>query len=206
MSPGHAGLETLPAAPRCSMDGLLLKLIHDVRPGRAFWRLFHSIRDDLERLYWCFSHQPTMGASLGFLEDDAATMSFDGEGGTGVQLWRPGSLSRYAATEFAEEFISLWGIDPSLQDPRKLASQYSTTPWPEMDRFVRQHAQVWLLYTDSTCWEGYARRKNLLQRLRGALEHNSQVEVFDSNSARRGAAYQAAGLSDVWIALHQNPG
>ena len=116
------------------MNGLLLRLLDDRTgaPGFWFWKLFGSVRQDLDRLAWCFTNQPWMGAPPGFEDDDLATMEFEGEGSTGVQLWRPGSLARYA-DRFAEESIELWGIEPTRDDPTKVAALFSSTLWDDSE-------------------------------------------------------------------------
>ena len=53
------------------MHGLLFKLLN-YQLGRrepSFWMLFGSIRQDLDRLFWCFAAQPWMGAPDDFDED-----------------------------------------------------------------------------------------------------------------------------------------
>jgi hypothetical protein len=186
------------------LNGLLVKLPHldgARSPGEWFWKLFRPIRADLDRLFWCFPCQPWMGAPAGFQDDEAATASFEGVGRTSVMLWRPGSLSHYADT-FMEEFVELWGIDPTADDAPQLAARYSVTPWRDMAGFVRDHARVWLLYTDSSCWEIYARKQRLLDETRAHLWGKPGVEVYESHAERRGAAFDAAGLSEVWAALN----
>ena len=186
------------------MNGLLVKLPHldgDRSAGDWFRKLFRPIRADLDRLYWCLPYQPWMGAPDGFDEDEAATESFEGEDRTSVMLWRPGSLGRYADT-FAEEFVELWGIEPAVDDAPQLAALYRVTPWHDMAGFVRNHARVWLLYTDSSGWEIYARKQRLLDETRAHLRGKPGVEVYDGHSQQRAAAFAAAGLSEVWAALN----
>jgi hypothetical protein len=54
------------------LEGLLLRLLEDRSgtPGRWFWKLFGPIRQDLDRLYCCFSNQPWVGAPSRFREKD----------------------------------------------------------------------------------------------------------------------------------------
>lgn len=184
------------------MNGLLLKLLDDRTgaPGRWFWKLFRPIRHELDRLYWCFACQPWMGAPDQFLEDKTATSSFDGAGSSSVMLWQPGSLGRFADS-FAEEFIELWGIEPMVDDPKKLAAQYSAAAWHEQEGIIRGHARVWLLYTDSACWEVFARKAALLDETRAYLRGKPWVEVYESNSEGRALAFSSAGLASVWTAL-----
>jgi hypothetical protein len=183
------------------VNGLLLKLRRDSTgaPGRWFWKLFQPIRPDLDRLYWCFTNQPWMGAPDKFQADDQATESFAGEGETSVMLWRPGSLGRYA-DHFAEEFIDLWGIDPTSDDPQQLAARFNAAAWRDMEAIVQDSAHVWLLYTDSTCWEIFAREPRLLAEVRAHLHGKPWVEVYESDALHRGRAFGTAGLSEVWRA------
>ncbi len=58
------------------LDGLLLKLRQDDTGEPGFWRLFTPIRQDLDRLFWCFTNQPWGAAPEGFEEDESATASF----------------------------------------------------------------------------------------------------------------------------------
>jgi hypothetical protein len=185
------------------LDGLLLKLLEDPTgaPGRWFWKLFQLIRKDLDRLFWCFPSQPWMGAPDGFAEDESAAAPFDGDGQTSVMLWRPGSLGQYAH-RFAEEFIELWGIEPTRDDPHQLAARYNTATPSEGGEILRHHARVWLLYTDSTCWEIYARKGSLLDATRAHLWGKPWVQVYESHADRRAAAFRTAGLSQVWAAMN----
>ena len=68
------------------MDGLLLKLLPDGFPGLRFWRLFSPIRQNLDRLYWCFPFQPWMGAPEEFYEDDSVIAAFDNQHGPNVMF------------------------------------------------------------------------------------------------------------------------
>ncbi len=146
-----------------------------------------------------------MGAPDEFLEDDFATLSFEGEGLTSVMLWRPGILSRYG-DRFAEEFIELWGIEPTVDDPQQLAAQYNAATWRDMESIIRRNARVWLLYTDSTCWEIYTSNKKLLDEIREHLREKPWVDVFESNADQRATAFRTAGLAEVWIAMEGDNG
>jgi hypothetical protein len=181
------------------VDGLLLKLIEDGAgfPGRWFWKLFRPIRQDLDRLYWCFSNQPWMGAPSDFREDDLEP--FEEEITSSIQLWRPGSLTRYAG-QFGEEQIELWAIEPTRDDPAQLATKYSASGWSH--EVIREHARVWLIYTDSTCWEIYARKRTLRDKVEESLQGKRWVEVYRGNDERRGELFGMAGLSHVWRALN----
>jgi len=178
------------------MDGLLLKLLAR-QPGQTeptFWMLFGSIRQDLDRLFWCFADQPWMGAPDDF-DEDRFLEFFEEASKTSIQLWKPGSLARYA-NQFGEEYIQLWGIEPTQDDPSQLASRYSATSWDAA--IVEQYARVWLIYTDSACWEIFARKKNLLDEVGKALKGKPWVEVYKSDSEQRGWAFGMAGLSHMW--------
>lgn len=185
------------------MEGLLLKLTQDKtgRPGYWFWQLFEPIRQDLDRLFWCFPNQPWFGSPLEFTEDDSATMSFEGEGTTSVMLWCPRTLGRYAEL-FAEEFIGLWGIEPTPLAPRRIAAEYSAAAFSEMDSVIEPHAQVWLLYTDSTCWEIYTRQTHMIDAVRNHLAGKPWVQAFDSKSDQRHIGFRSAGLLSQWFYLN----
>lgn len=155
------------------------------------------IRKDLDRLYWCFVDQPWMGAPDSFINDESATISFNGNSG---MLWQPGSLGKYA-DNFGEELIEFWGIEPTRQDPQQLAADYCATSFGNMDSFVGQYARFWFLYTDSTCWECYARKEPLIAELSSYLTDKPWVEVVRSCSDDRGNAFAIAGLTEVWRAL-----
>lgn len=105
------------------MDGLLLKLnnYQGNYPEPRFWNLFGSIRRDLDRFYWCFTLQPWMAPPLNFYDDTSVLLSYEDEGASEVQLWRPGGLSSYA-DQFSEEYIELWGIDPATGNPQQITA------------------------------------------------------------------------------------
>src|SRR5215471_17784723 len=109
------------------VDGLLLKFEYaEGFTEPTFWEFFSPIRQDLDRLYWCFVNQPWMCAPAEFKNDVGAMIPFEGCEKTSGQLWCPSALGRYA-DQFAEEFIDLWGIEPT-DDPQVLAAQYSRSP------------------------------------------------------------------------------
>jgi hypothetical protein len=186
------------------MDGLLIKLLADAgRPGFWFWKLFAPIRQDLDRLFWCFPCQPWMGPPDEFVKDDAATnASFVGARTSMTQLWNPGSLGRYA-DRFGEEQIELWGIESTVDDPTQVAKEYDSTPWRERERIIRQFARVWLIYTDGV-WEIYARKPRLLEDIRQHLHGKETVSVYKSHVDRRADAFGRAGLSHVWKNLYKS--
>lgn len=153
------------------MDGRLLRFAenHAGAPEPPFWQLFAAIRQDLDRLYWCFSNQPWMGAPDDFLEDESATLCFDGQEIGNVQLWQPGVLGRYA-DRFAEEFIEIFGIEAETDNPQEVAALYNRSPCNELNTIIERHGQIWLIYTDSTCWEIYTQKTSLLEQLGTALQ------------------------------------
>ncbi len=54
------------------------------------------------------------------------------------------------------------------------------------DAFIRQHAHVWLIYTDSTCWEPCSRPATV-GRLRSSLERlGSRVRIRQSHRPKGG--------------------
>jgi hypothetical protein len=180
------------------VEGLLLRLLEDKTgaPGRLFWRLFGSIHQDLDRLYWCFANQPWMGAPRDFDQNDLEP--FEENYSSSIQLWRPDSLTKYA-DRFAEEHIELWGIEPTRDHPALVAAEYSDRNWSE--EVVRKYARVWLLYSDRTCWEIYARKSALLESVSENLSNQTWVKVFRSDMDRRAWAFGMAGLSDTWKAM-----
>jgi hypothetical protein len=180
------------------LEGLLLKLTgdHAGTPGHWFWRLFSPIRRDLDRMFWCFRDQPWMGAPSGFCEDDL--VAFTEEFRTTVQLWRPGSLYRYA-DQFAEEAIELWAIEPTRDDPVRLARMLSASGWNQ--EIIRTHTRIWLIYTDSTSWEIYARKVALLDQVVRGLNGKRDVAAYQGRCESRGELFARAGLSEVWRAL-----
>lgn len=183
------------------MDGLIIRLLggRAEHAGRWFWRVFGSIRPDLDRMFWCFSWQPWMGLPSDLLdrldEFEAEHLEpFENEGATSTQLWRPGSLGLYA-DHFAEDSIELWAIKPTRDDPARLATEYSRCGLGrnEMDELIRRHSHIWLIYTDSSCWEIYAREAGLLDRIRQSLEGNAAMSVHPSHADRRGQSSGVAG-------------
>ena len=187
------------------MDGLIIRLLEDktCAPGRWFWKIFGPIRPDLDRMFWCLTNQPWMGfpadEGLDWLErsdrfESAHIEPFESACDTSVQLWRPGTLALYA-DKFAEEFIELWAMEPTVDEPTRLAAEFNDRTWAESEAFIRQHARIWLIYTDSTCWEIYARKEDLLDRVRAGLQGKSWATVHRSESDRRAQFLGDAGLS-----------
>lgn len=180
------------------VKGLLLQLLNDRgAPGDWFWPCFEPLRPQFDRHYWVFTNQPWMGPPEGFDEDDTATDEFEGVGQTSVMLWRPGTLGRWA-DEFAEEFVELWAVDPA-DNPAYTAAQFQRD---HTGRFKAEHAVVWLLYTDSTCWEIFARDACLLQQVRDQVAESADVHAHESTTEDRGEAFRRAGIESVWRAMH----
>ncbi|WP_165244312.1 hypothetical protein [Paludisphaera soli] len=182
------------------MDGLLLKLLEDHTGRAGFWfvKLFRPIRQDLDRLAWCFEGPPWMGALSGF---DYSVFLRPEDGDDNAYLWRPGSLFRYA-DRFVEQDICLWAIEPTREDPLRVASLYHKASWKTCDDVIREHARVWLIYTDSSCWEIYSRKPGLLDRVREGLDGKPSVEVYQARDDRRREAYRTAGLGRIWDNFH----
>lgn len=188
------------------MVGLLLKLAHDREKHcePRFWKLFASIRPDLDRLVWCLVGQPWMGPPAEF-DSQSVTIPFqdpDAAVYVDIPLWRPGSLGKYA-DRFASESIELWAIEPTRDDPQRLALHFSALHGQRaQEDFIRQHARAWLVYSDSMCWEIYAHKTHLLDTLRDALMNKPWVDIYSSTSDSRETAFRASGLGQLWHALH----
>ena len=180
---------------------MLLRLLVDRRgsPGRWFWPCFEPLRATFDRRHWIFPNKPWMGAPAGF-DHGRESADYEGMGETGVGLWRPGAVGRWAG-QFCEEHIELWATNPA-DDPARLASEFRRTCSGQQDAFIEKHAEIWLIYTDSTCWEIFARQASLLEPLRDHLYGNAAVRGYDSNSADRGRSYAEAGVAAVWRAMH----
>lgn len=186
------------------MDGLIIRLLDDKTgdPGRWFWRVFGAIRPDLDRMFWCLSWQPWMGAPDDF-DLENSFIELDGSERAGFDVWRPGVLGLHAH-QFDEEHIELWAMEPTRDDPARLAAEYDRC-WPNDEKkgdFVRQHARIWLSYFDSTCWEIYARKPGLLDRVRRSLERKPAVSVHPSHLDRRGRSLGDARLSEIWRSMN----
>ena len=180
------------------MEGLLLRLTGDTRaPGSTFWLCFEPLRAEFDRHFWVFTNQPWMAAPLDF-DEDSQLAGYEREGHiTSVQLWCSGSIGRWA-THFSEEYIELWAIGQA-DDPLKAAAAFNRTP-RSADEFIQKRAAIWLIHTNSTCWEIYAREARLLQLVRDHLL-GSAARAYPAQSEDRGAAFGGAGLRKVWRAL-----
>jgi hypothetical protein len=185
------------------MDGLLLRLLHGKagRPEPSFWKIFDSIRQDLDRLYWCVTDRPWFSGPEDF--DESTCVDFPERRQSSIMLWGPGGLSRYADA-FTEEQIALWAIEPRSDYPVAVASEYSDADRSGRDAVERRYARVSLDYLDSTYWEIYAREPALLDRLAAGLAGKAWVAVTRGNYDRRGEMFGKAGLSEVWRAMRGN--
>jgi hypothetical protein len=179
-----------------SVDGLLLRLLDDKRDsaGQWFWPCFEPLRSVFERYFWILHNQPWMGAPIAF-DHERESVHYEGIGEASVWLWRPSAVGRWA-DRFGEEQIELWAVNPT-DDPARLASEFSRTFGNREDAFIEKHAEVWLIYTDGTCWEIFAKQPHLLQAVRDHLQGNETMRVYESNSQRRGRAYSKAGLGEI---------
>ena len=183
------------------MDGLLLRLLDDKRgsPGRWFWPCFEPLRPTFDRHIWILPNQPWMGAPVDF-DHGRESADYDGIGETSVCLWRPGAVGRWAE-QFCEEHIELWATNPA-DDPARLASEFGRAFWGREDAYIEKHAEIWLIYTDSTCWEIFAKDASLLRKVRDQLRGSTTIGVYENASEDRGRAYRNASISSVWRALH----
>jgi hypothetical protein len=145
------------------MNGFLLKLRHQEigQKQPTFWRVFGSVRHELDRLYWFFPGQPSMGAPDGFNEDVPVLVEFESRSRFSTsQLWKPGTLSRYGDL-IGDEYLLTCGIEPIADNPTQIAKRLDADVWRTEDKVIREFANlghVVLIYTDSTCWEIYARK------------------------------------------------
>jgi hypothetical protein len=184
------------------VQGLLLLLVDDTdgSPGKWFWPCFEPLRSTFDRHYWIFLDQPWMGPPDNF-DHERESEGYEGMGETSVCLWRPGALGR-CATQFSEEYVLLWAPHPAV-DSAQLASEFRRAfSDPEESAFIEKHAEIWLIYTDSTCWEIFARDESLLQKVRDHLQASPTVRVYESESEDRGLAYGKANVIGVWRALN----
>ncbi len=183
------------------MDGLLLRLLDHKHssPSCTFWQCFEPLRSVFDRHFWIFLNQPYLGMPDGF-DEERELADYEGVGETSVMLWRPGAIGRWA-DKFCEEFVELWATNPA-DDSARLASEFRRTFWGREDAFIEMHAEIWLHYSDSTCWEIFAKDAILLQAVRNHLQGNDAVGVYDNNSADRARAYAKAGILEMWRGMH----
>jgi len=182
------------------MDGLLLRLLDKEygSPGRWFWECFQPLRSAFDRYYWILPNQPWMSAPATF-DGARECADYEGVGNTSIGLWRPGAIGRWAE-QFCEECIELWAVKP-VDDPARLASSYSNTFYRDMDAFIELHADIWMNYCDTACWEVYAQQSDLLRLVHDHVRGNPLIRVYSSSSSNRGLAYANAGIGDLWHAM-----
>jgi hypothetical protein len=193
---GHLGGQTLGVI---TMDGFLIKFTDAPHPASepSFRRLFGAIYAQMNAHYWCFPMQPWMGTPVRLCEDKC-TVELD-NGGMETALWRPGSLGKYADS-FLEEHIEMWAVPHGCVDKATLVSEFDKTSLSS-SAFIVQNADIWLIYTDSACWEMFARSNALLSVLDESLMGKANVATFRSRSDMRGNAFNEAGLTEVWHSL-----
>ena len=166
------------------MRGLVLQLLKD-RQGAAaewFWPCFEPLRAEFDKYYWIFPFGPWMSYPVDF--DEHQTERYEGEGQTSISLWKPGTIGRWA-DQFGEEFVQLWAIDP-VADPMRVLTEFLRK---EDDRCINRFGVIWLSYTDSTCWEIFARDRKLLERVKASVQGNDAVRAFDSSTMSRSIPY-----------------
>jgi hypothetical protein len=178
------------------MDGLLIHLLRTGKDEPRFWKIFGSIRQELDRFYWCFLNQPWMSDPVDF-DEKSVLMRFEEDEYTSTLLWKPGNFSRYG-NKFREEFLEFWAIEPTGDDPQNLTEAFEKTKFRDRSKFIEKHACIWMLFTDSTSWEIFAQKPGLLERLQDSLSNQPSVKVYKTQSGHRGRAFGIAGLSHVW--------
>ncbi len=171
------------------MDGVLLKLHSgdSGNPGKWFWKLFEPIRPDLDRMYWYVDMQTPPSFDEGDLLDLGP--------GLHAIVISPGRFARFG-DKFGDEFISLWSMEPTSDDPATIVAEYLASRHSKA--VLQQHARIWLLYTDSSCWELYARKSSLVDRVCEGVEGKDWVTAYRGESDRRKQTFKAAGLSRMW--------
>lgn len=181
------------------MDGLLLRLLADTRSvaGRWFWPCFEPLRTEFDRYFWVVLNQPWFGAPDEF-DGEREIAEYDGMACTSVMLWRPGAVGRWAE-RFGEESIDIWAIDPE-RNPVRTASAFSALRRND-DDFTETHGTIRLIYTDSCCWEIFAKETRLLAAVRDHLQCSASIRVYETSSANREPAFDAAALRETWRAL-----
>jgi hypothetical protein len=171
------------------MEGVLLKLHGDDagNPGKWFWKLFEPIRQDVDRMYWYVDMQTPPLFEDGDLLDVGAELQ--------AIVICPGRFAHFG-DKFSDEFISLWAMEPTRDEPAELVADYLASRHNKVT--LQQHARIWLLYTDSSCWELYARKSSLVDRVCEGLESKDWVTAYRGESDRREQTFKAAGLSRMW--------
>ncbi|MBX9654840.1 hypothetical protein K2Y11_14610 [bacterium] len=181
------------------MFGLLLRLQGEEHhwAGASFRRCFKPLRSKFDQYFWILSSQPWMGSPTDF-HSEKELARFEGDVDTSVSLWRRGSIGRWA-DQFSEEDIELWAPNPTT-NPSELATEFSRVHFNGSDAYIESHAEIWLIYTDSTCWEIFTKEVSLLQKIREHLVENHFIEVYESSTKDRRRAFKKAGLDQIWRA------
>lgn len=85
----------------------------------------------------------------------------------------------------------MWATRPS-DDPAQLAAEFSRAF--QNNPFIEEHAEIWLIYSDSTCWEIFARNGALLDTVRDSLRGHATIRVYENDSKDRDRAWTKAGI------------
>jgi hypothetical protein len=135
-----------------------------------------------------------MGAPAAFGHERELS-DFEGMAETTVCLSGPGAVGRWAE-QFCEERIELWATHPDA-DAASLAAEFRRTSAKRQDAFIEKHAEIWLISSDSTCWEIFARDTAVLRKVRDGLQRNAAIRGYESVSEDRGRACATAGIGKV---------
>ncbi|MFT3787188.1 MAG: hypothetical protein QM770_13635 [Tepidisphaeraceae bacterium] len=181
------------------MDGLLLRLLDDNRgaPAAWFWPCFEPLRAEFDKHYWIIECQPWMGAPLAFHDPDGnndTTVDDPRLNEEQVQLWRPGSISRWA-DDFGEESLDLWAV--AGPEPIEVAVAYGRTRHDRQPEFVEKHAAFRLCYSDSCCWEIFASEPEHLDLVRRYVAENASIRAYKTVSQNRRYGFSQIGW-DSW--------
>jgi hypothetical protein len=180
------------------MDGLLLQLLEDKgNAGAWFWPCFEPLKRDFDNYYWIIDCQLWMGPPLAFFDEsghNAASVDDPRLHDAQVQLWRPGAIGRWAS-EFEEESLYLWALQEHT-DPIEMALRWHHTSYDRPNSFVEAHASVLLQYTDSTCWEIFARDHKLLDKVRRHTQSQASIRAYQTFSQNRRFGFKQIGVPD----------
>jgi hypothetical protein len=144
--------------------------------------------------YWVVESQPWFGWPQGFQDTDGNCDTCVEAPGLHTMLWRPGSLSRWAA-RFNEEYVSLWA--PAGAEPVEVVRGYESFTADRPDRFIERHAAVWLNYSDSCCWEIFALDGAMLNAVERHLAGRQDVKCYPTVSQNRRWGFSQVGW-DTW--------
>jgi hypothetical protein len=177
------------------VDGLLLRLLDDKRgsPAKWFWPCFAPLRAEFDRHYWIIDCQLWMGAPPAFHDADGNSDTVVDDQRLHeeqVQLWRRGSISRWA-DDFGEEYLDLWAVDGS--EPIEVAVAYGRTPHDRRDEFVEEHAAIRLCYSDSCCWEIFASTAAPLELIKQHVADSSSIRAYKTVSQNRRYGFSQIG-------------